>query len=69
MFYRIRVDLAYPHDTNPKAILAHTKPLLPGAMSIHPGLINEEKGYIMLEKCYHDEDPTKPCELLELLSL
>lgn len=63
MFYRIRIDLAYPSDTNPKSILAHTKNLMPGAIIINPHQDNEERGYIILEKCYHDEDPTKPCEV------
>ena len=65
MFYRIRIDLAYPEDSNPKAILAHTKSLMPGAIVINPGQLNEERGYIILEACYHDEDPTKPCEVIE----
>jgi len=65
MFYRIRVDLAYPQDTNPKAILAHTKALMPDALNINPGQPNQEQGYIILEKCYHDEAPTKPCEIIE----
>jgi len=65
MFYRIRVDLAYPQDINPKAILAHTKSLMPEAIVINPGQPNEESGSIILEECYHDEDPTKPCVLIE----
>lgn len=65
MFYRIRVDLAFPDDINPKAILAHAKSLMVGAVIINPGQPNEERGYITLEKCYHDEDPTKPCEVIE----
>lgn len=65
MFYRIRIDLAYPEDTNPISILAHTKGLMPGAVIINPGQDNEERGYILLEKCYHDESPTKECEILQ----
>lgn len=65
MFYRIRVDLAYPEDTNPKAILAKAKDLLYTSVIINPGQINEERGYITLEKCYHDDDPTKPCEVIQ----
>ena len=65
MFYRVRIDLAYPADTNPKAILAHTKGLMPGAININHGDINQEIGFIILEKCYHDQDPTLPCEVIE----
>lgn len=69
MFYRIRTDLAYPKDTNPKAIIAFTKPLMANAIIINPGQLNEERGYIILEKCYHDEDPAKPCEVIEVLQI
>lgn len=69
MFYRVRIDLAYPQDTNPKAIEAHTKPLMAQAVIINPGQPNEEKGYITLEKCYHDEDPAKPCEIISTTTL
>lgn len=65
MFYRIRIDLAYPEDLNPKAILAFTKNLMPLAVVINPGAPNEERGHISLEKCYHDESPTKHCEIIE----
>lgn len=65
MFYRIKIDLAYPADTNPKAILAHTKGLMPGALIINPGQDNEERGYIVLEHCFHDEQPNKPCIVVE----
>lgn len=64
MLYRIRLDLAYPEDTNPKAIIAQTKSLMPQAVVINPGQPNEERGYIILEKCFHDEDPLKPCEVI-----
>lgn len=65
MFYRIRVDLAYPSDTNPKSILAHTKSLMPGAIIINPSQPNEERGYIVLEHCFHDEQPNKDCVVVE----
>ncbi len=64
MFYRIRVDLAYPEETNPKEILAHAKSLMSKAVVINPGLHQEESGHLILEKCYHDDVPTKPCEII-----
>jgi len=30
--------------------------------TINKGLDTEEKSFIRLHKCYHDEDPSKPCE-------
>ena len=64
MFYRVKIDLAYPGDTNPRAIEAHAETLLHQAVTINPGQPNEERGYIIIEECYHDEDPTKPCIVL-----
>lgn len=31
---------------------------------INPGLENQEPGFIELQRCHHDEIPTKPCEVL-----
>ena len=64
MFYRIRIDLAYPDDTNPREILAYVKSLLPRAIVINPGQPNEERGYIVLEHCFHDEQPNKQCVVM-----
>jgi len=69
MNYRIKIDLAYPSDTNPRSILAHTQSLLEGAVIINPGTPTEERGYIQLEKCYHDEHPTRPCEIIDYIQL
>jgi len=30
--------------------------------TINKGSRNEEKSIIRLHKCYHDEDPSRPCE-------
>ena len=64
MFYRVRLDLAFADSTNPGKVRDHGKKLLSKAVIINEGQENEERGYIMVEKCYHDEDPAKPCELL-----
>lgn len=69
MFYRIMIDLAYPTDTNPKAILAYAQPLLKHAFIINPGKIFRESGYVILQECYHDENPTKACKILTLITL
>jgi hypothetical protein len=33
--------------------------------TINKGKDNEEKSILQLERCYHDESPTKPCEIIE----
>ena len=32
--------------------------------NINIGLLIEEKSRITVQKCYHDETPTKPCEII-----
>lgn len=65
MIYRIRIDLAYPEDVNPRSIQAHAQTLFNQAITINPGADNEERGYIQFEHCYHDEDPQKPCTIID----
>lgn len=65
MFYRIRLDLAFNGENPPRDVLDKVEDHLKDAIVINPGMINEERGFILLEKCYHDEDPSKPCEVLE----
>ncbi len=67
MFYRTRIDLAFP--THALALKAREKALalLSEAMTINPGAITEEKGFIIVEQCFHDEDPSIGCTVLEEL--
>lgn len=37
-------------------------PFFTNAVVINEGEENEERGFIELGKCYHDETPTQPCE-------
>jgi len=62
MFYRVSLQLAFVDAANPTKVKDAARLLLSTAVIINKGAINEEKGFILLEKCYHDEDPTKPCE-------
>ena len=65
MFYRTRIDLSFL--TRAKALKAREKALamLPEAFTINPDSLEEETGYIKVEKCYHDVDPSIPCEPIE----
>lgn len=64
MFYRVRADLAFTEKDEANDFAHDCQVALPKANIINPGQENEERGYIMVEKCYHDEDPAKPCDLL-----
>lgn len=65
MFYRIRIDLAFTTEDAIKDILDKTLDHLDQSLTINLNTINEERGFIIIEKCYHDEDPTKPCEVIK----
>lgn len=67
MFYRIRIDLAFTQAPPPGKIKELAATLLSQALTINPGQRNEERGFISLEQCYHDQDPTKPCDLIGIL--
>jgi len=64
MFYRLTVDLAFSSQHPVDEIAQQLLPRLPHAVTINAGLPNEERGSIILQKCYHDEDPSKPCEVI-----
>lgn len=65
MFYALRVSLAFKTKVVPEEASKAIKFLLDKAVVINQGKDNEERGFIQLEKCYHDENPTKPCSLLK----
>ncbi|MBA7715053.1 hypothetical protein ES703_124091 [subsurface metagenome] len=64
MFYRLRIDLAFTTIPSPDKARLYAKKLLSQAVVINPGEPNEERGYITLERCHHDELPSQPCEIL-----
>lgn len=65
MFYRTRIDLFFTDQT--EALKAREKALaqLPNSFTINLGMENEERGYIVVEQCFHDEDPSRDCILIE----
>lgn len=64
MFYRARVDLAFPNEKEANKAIEKAVDVLPFAVVINPATEHEERGYIVVEQCYHDEDPSKPCDKL-----
>ena len=65
MLYRVHVLLAFTSQHPALDIINKALPHLPAAVTINPGQPNEEKGYIITEQCFHDDDPTKPCIVIE----
>lgn len=65
MFYRITVDLLF-HDSDPaNDILEEARRRIDSSFTLHPGQTNQERGFILYQKCHHDTDPRRPCDILE----
>ena len=62
---RIRIDLTFPPDKEgiARGLFTHIKNRMDGAVNINPGGINEELGYVSLERCGHRIG--EPCDLVE----
>ena len=68
MKYRLRLDLIFPGT----ATLADLQSVRQGLASfftssiiLNEGQANEERGFIILEKCKHDTDPPGECVIFE----
>ena len=64
MFYRIHIDLAF-RDIDPlNDLKEEALRKIPFAFTICPGTPNQERGFIKVEQCYHDEASPIPCVLI-----
>ncbi len=69
MKYRLRLDLTFPTSATvadlqqAKTLLA---PFFQNAIVVNEGQDNEERGFIELQECHHDESPPVSCNILEL---
>lgn len=63
MLIRIRIDLAFTTENQGIAlgIQNHIVNLMAKAVVVNEGEVNEERGYISAEQCYHDETPPRDC--------
>ena len=61
MYYRITLDALVQSLANADGIKERLRTLIPILLIINQGQPNEEHSSITVHKCYHDEDPTKPC--------
>ena len=64
MLYRIRLDLAFDDEDPVRDIIDKAQDNLADAVTINPGQDNEEKGFIIIEHCFHDENPPQPCQVI-----
>ena len=65
MVKRLRLDLAYDEATwelHKDKVRDYILPLYKHAVVINPDAPNEERGYVEVENCGHDE--AKPCKII-----
>jgi len=65
MRYRVRIDAAFPNQSDADAFMVQAKTFIAKANSINEDKDNAEISFVDYEKCFHDETPTKPCERIE----
>jgi len=68
MFFRVRANLPFTNEDEANDFYHDCQVAFPKASIINPGLPNQETRSISLGKCYHDQDPTIPCEVINELS-
>lgn len=64
MLHRIRLDLAFDSDDPLNDIKEEVLRHFDEAHTINPGTPYDERGFIIIEECQHDEDPIQPCEVV-----
>jgi hypothetical protein len=65
MKYRVAISFIVDDETTAQQVFTVAKALRKSMITIRKGEPAEERSSIALEKHFHDEDPTKPCEVIE----
>lgn len=61
MFWKVTAQLAFDTEDEARDFYHDAQLALPKAITINPGVENQESGFIQLEECFHDVDPLQPC--------
>ncbi|GAH10642.1 unnamed protein product [marine sediment metagenome] len=70
MLYRVRIDLCFDAEDISQAVFEKAKQVLAKAVKIaRQGEPTGEVSFIEIHKCYHDEMPTKPCEIIKRIEV
>jgi len=67
MKWRIRADIILSDESKAVDIFENLKKERDKFETINRGELNEERSRVELEKCYHDEELIKPCEIIETI--
>jgi len=65
MKWRVRADIIVSDKGEVMSIFDFLEVKKGSFETINKGKPNEERSRVSVEKCYHDEEPPKPCEILE----
>lgn len=68
MIYEVRANLFFKEEDEAIDFFGDCQLALPKSVVVHPDDPNAERPRVELIKCYHDEQPTKPCEVVECLT-
>ena len=70
MLYRARIDLCFDKEATAQTIIDGAKSALSEAVMVaRQDEPTGEISFIEIHKCYHDEEPTKPCEIIERIEV
>lgn len=67
MFYRVTADFVFIEEDEAADFFYDCQIAFPKTEVINPGKHNVEISQAIYQKCFHDEEPTIPCEILGLL--
>jgi len=62
--YRLRLDFIAGEEETLSPLLGAIEGVLDKLEVIRPGEVAEEASSLLWERCYHDETPPKPCEII-----
>ncbi len=68
MIYEVRANLFFTSEDEAIDFFGDCQTALGKSVVIHPDEPRAERPQVALLKCYHDEQPTKPCEIMECLT-
>lgn len=64
MIYEVRANVFFENISDAEDLVKHIASKLDDAVVVHPDEDNQQGCSIELIKCYHDETPTSPCEVV-----
>ena len=65
MFYRLTANLNYTDYDPLNDLLEELARRFPQALTINPGGMNYEPSFYTVQRCFHDQDLTAECQVLE----